>query len=127
MPASTGNDNALTFGGNGFEGNIDEVRLWNYPLSSADIVRDYGRYLTGGEKGLLGYYTFNYSVDKEFYDTSYSGSKYNENHGTVNGATLSSASGDVPTREQLSLKGITATDGSMPFAPYPTRGTARPT
>jgi hypothetical protein len=118
----TGNDNALTFGGNGFEGNIDEVRLWNYPLSSADIVRDYGRYLTGGEKGLLGYYTFNYSVDKEFYDTSYSGSKYNENHGTVNGATLSSASGDVPTREQLSLKGITATDGSYAIRAIPYTG-----
>ncbi|MDR2627352.1 MAG: LamG domain-containing protein, partial [Dysgonamonadaceae bacterium] len=122
--ALAGNDNPVQFGGGVFAGIIDEVRIWSLALSGEEISRDYKRYLTGGETGLIAYYTFNYAVDKEFYDLSFAGTKYNENHGTwTTGVSLSD---DVPTVDQLGYKGITAADGSYSVRaiPYQGNGTA---
>lgn len=116
----TGNDNSLQMGSDGYKGGIDEVRIWTVALDSASVVRDYGRYLVGNETGLAAYYTFDYSVGSNFYDTSYSGSKYNQNHGTVTGATLSNT--DIPTISQLGHKGYTAADGSYAIRALPYTG-----
>ena len=82
----TGNNNKVVMG-EGFEGAIDEVRLWNKALSADTIASDYNRYLVGNEDGLQAYYTFDYSVDDAFYDISYKGTKYNMNHGVATGVT----------------------------------------
>jgi hypothetical protein len=111
-----GNTNQIVLGGN-YSGAIDEIRLWNKALTSADILRDYNRYITGGEKGLIAYWKFNYSTSKEFYDLSYNGSNYNENHGHFNGASLSET--QIPSNEQLGFKGVTATDGSYAIRAIP--------
>lgn len=116
----TGTDDAVIIGGDGFIGNIDEVRIWGIALDSTSIARDYTRYLTGGETGLLAYYTFDYAVDDSFYDTSYKGINYNENHGTVIGATLDGS--NIPTISQLGYKGYTATDGSYSIRAIPYTG-----
>jgi hypothetical protein len=39
-----------------FAGQIDEVRLWNYARSEADVQADLYHELTGGESGLMAYY-----------------------------------------------------------------------
>lgn len=70
----TGNNNKVVMG-EGFEGAIDEVRLWNKALNADTIASDYNRYLVGNEDGLQAYYTFDYSVDDAFYDISYKGTK----------------------------------------------------
>lgn len=116
----TGNENKIVFGGNGFVGNIDEVRIWTIALDSASVARDYGRYLIGNETGLAAYYTFDYSVNDSFYDTSYNGSVYNKNHGTVSGATVDSE--NIPTISQLGYKGYTGTDGSYTIRALPYAG-----
>ncbi|WP_455586538.1 LamG-like jellyroll fold domain-containing protein [Bacteroides sp.] len=116
----TGTDDAVTIGGGGFEGNIDEVRIWGIALDSVTIARDYTRYLTGGEKGLLAYYTFDYAVNNSFFDTSYNGLNYNENHGAVNGAALDSST--IPAISQLGYKGYTAADGSYSIRAIPYTG-----
>ena len=41
-----------------FNGNIDEVKLWNVVKSDADISNDYATQLTGSESNLMAYYTF---------------------------------------------------------------------
>lgn len=117
-----GNDSIVKIGGDGFEGNIDEVRIWSKGLDGTSIIRDYNRYITGGEKNLLAYYTFDYSVANEFFDTSYAGAKYNERHGTVTSATMSNATEDIPTVDQLGFKGITGTDGSYSIRAIPYMG-----
>lgn len=93
-----GNNNKVVMG-EGFEGAIDEVRLWNKALSADTIASDYNRYLVGNEDGLQAYYTFDYSVDDAFYDISYKGTKYNMNHGVATGVKISSK--DIPTSAQL--------------------------
>ena len=104
-----GNNNKVVMG-EGFEGAIDEVRLWNKALSADTIASDYNRYIVGNEDGLQAYYTFDYSVDDAFYDISYKGTKYNMNHGVATGVTISSK--DIPTSAQLGYSSYTAKDGS---------------
>lgn len=115
----TGNNNKVVMG-EGFEGAIDEVRLWNKALSADTIASDYNRYLVGNEDGLQAYYTFDYSVDDAFYDISYKGTKYNMNHGVATGVKISSK--DIPTSAQLGHSSYTATDGSYQIRSLPYTG-----
>ena len=115
----TGNNNKEVMG-EGFEGAIDEVRLWNKALSADTIASDYNRYLVGNEDGLQAYYTFDYSVDNAFYDISYKGTKYNMNHGVATGVTISSK--DIPTSAQLGYSSYTAKDGSYQIRSLPYTG-----
>lgn len=105
--------------GVGYAGEIDEVRLWNIALDSTTILGNYSRYLVGNEKGLVAYYTFDYSLEKEFYDNSFVDTKFNANHGVVTKASLTSA---VPSIDQLSYKGVSKTDGSYTIRSIPYRG-----
>lgn len=114
-----GNNNKVVMG-EGFEGAIDEVRLWNKALSADTIASDYSRYLVGNEDGLQAYYTFDYSVDDAFYDISYKGTKYNMNHGVATNVTTSSK--DIPTSAQLGYSSYTATDGSYQIRSLPYTG-----
>lgn len=115
----TGNNNKVVMG-EGFEGAIDEVRLWNKALNADTIANDYNRYLVGNEDGLQAYYTFDYSVDDAFYDISYKGTKYNMNHGVATKVTTSSK--DIPTSAQLGYSSYTATDGSYQIRSLPYTG-----
>lgn len=115
----TGNNNKVVMG-EGFEGAIDEVRLWNKALTADTIASDYNRYLVGNEDGLQAYYTFDYSVDDAFYDISYKGTKYNMNHGVATNVTTSSK--DIPTSAQLGYSSYTAKDGSYQIRSLPYTG-----
>jgi hypothetical protein len=42
-----------------FEGQIDDVRIWNVARATTDIAADRYRWLRGDEPGLLGYWRFN--------------------------------------------------------------------
>ena len=114
-----GNNNKVVMG-EGFEGAIDEVRLWNKALNADTLANDYSRYLVGNEDGLQAYYTFDYSVDDAFYDISYKGTKYNMNHGVATGVTTSSK--DVPTSAQLGHSSYTSVDGSYQIRSLPYTG-----
>lgn len=120
----TGTDNPVLFG-EGFTGNIDEVRIWDKALDAANIARDYSRYLAGNENNLIGYFTFDYSTTNEFYDTSYKGTNYNGYHGTIVGDVTLDAD-HLPTPEQLGYKGFTSSDGSYTIhaVPYTGNGTS---
>ena len=115
-----GNNNNKVVMGEGFEGAIDEVRLWNKALSADTIASDYNRYLVGNEDGLQAYYTFDYSVDDAFYDISYKGTKYNMNHGVATGVKISSK--DIPTSAQLGHSSYTSVDGSYQIRSLPYTG-----
>ena len=39
-----------------FEGEVDEVQIWNLARTSTEILQDYNRSLTGTETGLAAYY-----------------------------------------------------------------------
>lgn len=45
-----------------FDGNIEEVRIWNVGRTSTEIVNNVNTELDGNEPGLVSYYTFNQGV-----------------------------------------------------------------
>lgn len=118
--ATVSADSTVLVIGDKFKGAIDEVRLWSVPRDSADVVRDYTRYIIGNETGLEAYYTFDYSVDDQFFDISYSGNTYHKNHGKVTGAKLGGE--DVPTSSQLGYRSYTGNDGAYTLRSLPYKG-----
>jgi hypothetical protein len=77
---------SLTFGarndvlGDGYEGALDDVRIWNTARSAEDIQRSMTHELTGGENGLVGYWNFNDTVPSSVADVTGNG-----HDGTVSG------------------------------------------
>jgi len=110
--------------GHWLRGNIDEVRFWNRALDSAEIHRDYNRYLAGNERGLRGYWTFDEGVEGQAFDMSRVGTVYNGNHATTN--TLIPDYRVPDGNYQLALKGITDADGNYQIRgiPYTGEGTS---
>ncbi len=66
-----------------FNGNIDEVRIWNIAKDSATVIRDYQRKVTQDEAGLVAYWNFDEAVGEAIYDQSKVGAVFNENHGNI--------------------------------------------
>lgn len=107
----------------GFLGWIDEVRLWNIALTQGEIMRDYGRTLSGKEAGLCAYWRMDEDLESDFYDSSYeNANKYNENQGTLHNVTRSDV---TPTENQFWLRGITDEKGNYQVCgiPYEGQGT----
>jgi len=89
-----------------FQGRIDEVRIWNIPLSATTINQQRFNRLTGSEAGLVLYWDFTYM----FY--AYIGDLTGNNHGTLrNGAYIADlgvwtlvGNGTTSSRYQISEK-----------------------
>ena len=115
--------------GNGYAGQytgyVDEVRVWGKALTADEIKRDYTRQLYGGETGLMLYYRFNEGVAGEVYDMSFEGEAYHEMHATATGMTYTVDATELPTLEQLAIKGITDVNGNYTIngVPYASNGT----
>ena len=91
----TGLTTELCFGGISwnsnyrFDGNLDEIRVWDVARTQAEIQSNMGIQLSGSEQGLIGYWQYNEGDGTTAYDLSYSG-----NDATLYGGT--SWSEDVP-------------------------------
>ena len=73
-----------------FNGNIDEVRIWNIALSADDILSRKNCELQGNEAGLVAYYKFNQGIDAATNTavTTLTDATANANNGTLNGFDL---------------------------------------
>ncbi|HIB29659.1 MAG TPA: LamG domain-containing protein, partial [Candidatus Marinimicrobia bacterium] len=71
-----------------FNGNLDEVSLWNITLTAEDIQNNMNTSLGGDEDGLAGYWKFDANEGSITFDHT-----GNQNHGYIIGATWSD---DVP-------------------------------
>ncbi len=60
-----------------FRGYLDDIRIWNYPRSEADLQAFAKRRLKGNESGLVGYYRFANQTALDY--------SPNANHGTIVG------------------------------------------
>ena len=82
-----------------FNGSMDEVRIWNYALSQAEINASMNAELAGTEQGLVSYYKFNQGTagGANAGLTSLTASK--GNNGTLNNFALSGSSSNWATGE----------------------------
>ena len=102
-----------------FAGNIDDARFWNRVLDTAEIRRDYNRYLIGNENGLRGYWTFDENLYGYAFDNSRDGTVYNGNHAVSNTFAPDTI---VPKEYQLALRGITDANGNYMINGIPFSG-----
>jgi hypothetical protein len=72
-----------------FEGELDDVHIWNTALTQEQIQSYMSNPPTGNEEGLVGYWDFNEGTGSTLTDQTSNG-----NDGVINGATWST---DVPT------------------------------
>lgn len=70
-----------------FNGNLDEIRIWDYALTQSEIRENMNQSLTGSETGLVAYWNFNEKTGSTVFDKSPNG-----NNGTIYGATYSTDS-----------------------------------
>lgn len=113
--------------GQGFAGNMDEIRVYDLALDIETFEEDYNRYLVGNEEGLILYYGFGEPVEGEVYDASYISTRHNENHGKVYG-NVTEDNVVVPSAtayaylEPLSYCGKTDVSGNYRIAGIPYEG-----
>ncbi|MDP3928892.1 MAG: LamG-like jellyroll fold domain-containing protein, partial [Bacteroidota bacterium] len=92
-------------------GNLDEVRLWKYAKTKAEIARDFNRTVTTNHKDLFLYLNFDDRFDglTQTYDQSNLNEVYNGNHATLqNGAVYTDS---IPSNSQLALADYTDENG----------------
>gem|GEM_PF-2170912 len=89
-----------------FQGDMDEVRIWDHARSGDAISSDYDQALTGSEDGLVAYYNFNQGVaDGDNQSISTVNDLTGNNDGTLNGFELTAGSTSNFVRSDLSLGG----------------------
>jgi len=84
-----------------WNGQIDDVRIYNYALDEGEIQEIMSGEATGAESGLMGYWKFNESSGSTAFDSSGNG-----NNGTIFEATrVNSIQSSVQVETNLSLNG----------------------
>lgn len=95
-----------------FQGDLDELRIWNRVRSAAELTENLGHRLIGNEPGLIAYYRFDEGAGTTAYDQA-----DRALHGTLGGAADWTGSdaplGDHPgvRRDSFVLKGRTVVSG----------------
>ena len=104
---------------------IDELRIWKKILNETEIANNYDRYISGKEDGLKAYYRFDENINEFFFDMSSKDMVFNENHGNIIG-NCPRDEYNIPTSENLSLKGKTDVNGNYLIGgiPYFADGTS---
>ncbi len=102
-----------------FSGNIDDVRLWSRAITATEVASNFNRYLGGNESGLIGYWPLDEGINSNAFDCSKTNQSYNEHHIKLTNVYTSSV---VPSKEQLSIKGVTDVDGNYIIRGIPFSG-----
>ncbi|MQP25286.1 T9SS type A sorting domain-containing protein [Flavobacterium sp. LMO8] len=99
---------ASGYGGEYFNGNIDDVRIWNVVKTPDQLAASKNCELLGNEPGLLRYYKLNQGIDTADNSaiTSATDATANANNGTLNGFTLNGSTSNW-------LAGSPVTTGSI--------------
>lgn len=102
----------------GFEGYVDEFRMWTRCLSEAEIRDNYNRTLAGNERNLELYWTFDEGLNTRCFDYSRNGTVYRSHHGKFGVNTETS----VFTPDSLALRARTDTVGNYVIHGVPYSG-----
>ncbi|MDR1974091.1 MAG: T9SS type A sorting domain-containing protein [Bacteroidales bacterium] len=115
------NDFSVIGGENGgFNGYLDEFRIWNVELNAEQIESTYDRYISGKEENLSHYYRFDEFSGSDVFDMSGRDNVFNENHGSVMGGLTSTRTTSFrPSEAQLSIKGVTDANGHYIISTIP--------
>lgn len=99
-----------------FDGYIDEIRLWNYAQTETEIKKNFDRYLSGKESGLVSYYRCDEPNDIKgvLFDLSAVKSSFNMNDAILGNAIIKiDDKNKVPSSEMLAIKATTDQYGNF--------------
>ena len=120
---TSNNDTGLSAGSDYFfGGNIDELRIWAIARSADEIAQNYNRIINGSEEGLIAYYRCDEGIGSNIYDASLTDDEHNKHDGVfINEVAFSD---DIPSSDQLGIKGITDEYGdyTINYIPYSSSG-----
>ncbi len=123
---SSSNIDALQFGyknsTESFLGAVDEIRLWEGNLSDKSIADTYNRYLSGNEKGLMAYYTFDSGVGEYAFDSSHPSGNWNNRDVALPENRPALTSIIIPESSVLAYRGITDKNGEYTISGIPFEG-----
>lgn len=107
---------ALTIG-SGFNGNIDEIRIWNQARDEEKVFYDYKRIVGNDAKGIAAYWRCDENFGNYIYDLSKSSGDFHKNDGAISGASWDS---EIPNSNLLGWMGKTDEKGNytIPYIPY---------
>lgn len=105
-----------------FIGAVDEIRLWEGCLSDKSISDTYNRYLSGNEKGLMAYYTFDSGVKEYAFDSSHPSGNWNNRNMTLSASRPLLTSVIIPESNVLAYRGITDKNGEYTISGIPFEG-----
>lgn len=94
-----------------YQGELNEIRIWNYPRTQSEIQYYMNKKLTGDEEGLVAYYNCDNSNNDGTTLVDISG---NGNDGTINGATYTETPVNLVLPVQFSQT-LTGLDNSKPY------------
>ena len=107
-----------------FQGYLDEVRIFaDKELSDDEILSNYNRTLSGTEPKLVLYWPLDEGIQnqKRAYDYSKTSGVTNNNHGQISvGSKVTSI--NIPTKDQLSIFGVTDSMGNYTINGIPFEG-----
>jgi len=106
--------------GGGKTAYLDEFRVWETALSTAQIQTDFRRYLKGNESYLHTYITANENAGTYAYDLSSTGFSFHGNDAKL--STNSSFGNIIPTSSQLGILGVTDEFGNFVISAVPYTG-----
>lgn len=116
-PSFGATSNSITIGGNGinenFNGDIDEVRIWNRPLCQGEIVNNMNGEIATNASGLVANYHFNQGLASQsnLSITTLNDATSNANNGTLTGFALTGATSNWVAPGAVS---VTATPFTSP-------------
>ncbi len=82
----------------GINGKMDEIKIWNYPRTDAEILTNYYKCLSGNETGLIAYYKSNEKSGTVLRDAS-----INNNHATISAGVVLNKSDNAPIQNTCTL------------------------
>ena len=109
---------------------LDEFRVWGTALTSAQIKRDYRRYIQGNEAFLNTYISANEKIGDYAYDLAHTGFNFHGNDAKLSNSLLSpantptfdSSGNNIPTNTQLGILGVTDEFGNYVISAVPYKG-----
>lgn len=102
-----------------FSGYMDEVKLWEKPLTGKEVYRTFDAYENPNDPDLVGYWRLNEGGGRYFYDISRINSNFNENHALIvsdNNDFEDKFSTLVPSASRLGYKAVTDENGNYVIA-----------
>lgn len=87
-----------------FQGNIDDIRLYNKVLSEEEVLRNYSKYIAADTENLQGYWKVFEGLGNNLYDLAHEGDNFYKNDGVLGNVIFQD---DTPTATQLGNVGYT--------------------